>query len=97
MVLEPLTHTGKATKQTNTGVQSMLKSTSVSFSIPEVLYGAELRTLIFSKSPSVASHCPSSLHPLLCLPPSLPPPPLHLTLLHLDRKEFIAQLRSLLH
>lgn len=106
---ESLTHTGNTAKQTHTTscVQSMLKSTSVLFSTfllskPIIVCLVWRRVVFFetpisSKSPSVVSHRPPPCLPSSCLPPCFPPPPLHLTLLHLDRKEFIAQLRSLLH
>lgn len=55
-------------------VQSMLKSTSVSFSTTNVCLVWRrvvfFETLIFSKSPSVASHRPPPCCPLLCLFPS---------------------------
>lgn len=101
--------TGCDSKQTHTTscVQPMLKSTSVSFSTfllgePIIVCLVWRRVVFFetpisSKSPSVVSHRPPPCLPSSCLPPCFPPPPLHLTLLHLDRKEFIAQLRSLLH
>lgn len=53
------------------------------------------KTPISPKWPSVVSHRPPPCLISFSLPS--PPPPLHLTLLHLDRKEFIAQLRSMLH
>lgn len=53
------------------------------------LCGAMLSSLKFLSLPSdlqVVSHCPPLSPPLIVLPPLFHPPPLHLTLLHLDRK-----------
>lgn len=56
------------------------------FFLPSFLFNPHLLEVTFIASLPVG-------HYFTSLPP---PPPIHLTLLHLDRKEFMVQLRSLL-
>lgn len=94
-------------KKRTRSVRPALKPNSVSFASANVhlvwRHIVFVETLMFSKSPSVVSHRPHPLpitlppFPFPPHPPPPPPPSIHLTLLHLDRKEFIAQLRLSLH